>query len=207
MIINTEWAEFDNERTILPITQYDFQLDTETNSPGESIFEKLISGMYLSEIARLVLADLHDQGVIFGDFNGEIISLIVADTTPDHTVVAQTLADFLGVPAATISADDLTAVQTICSLVGTRAARLSAVGMAAIFRRRPGLLEKGQGSTMAVDGSLFENYPGWVETMEETLKDLLGEEKAGNIRFRLVKDGSGVRGAIVAMLAAQQQLL
>ncbi|RUS19423.1 hypothetical protein BC937DRAFT_87512 [Endogone sp. FLAS-F59071] len=44
MIINTEWAEFDNERTILPITQYNLQLDAETNSPGESIFGKLISG-------------------------------------------------------------------------------------------------------------------------------------------------------------------
>lgn len=224
MIINTEWAEFDNERVILPITQYDLHLDAETNSPGDSIFEKLISGMYLGEIVRLVLADLHSQGIIFGEFsledaditrrailqpysfNGETMSLIVADTTPDHTVVAQTLADFLSVPTAIISADDLVTVQAICSLVGTRAARLSAVGVAAIFRRRPELLEKDQGSTVAVDGSLFENYPGWVETMKETLKDLLGE-KAGSIRFRLVKDGSGVGGAIVAMLAAQQQQL
>lgn len=224
MIINTEWSNFDGEHVVLPVTRYDHDLDAATNDAGTSIFEKLISGMYLGEIARLILADLHAQGRVFASlslgadaeavrravaepylFTSEYISLIVDDTTLNLVTVAQVLADFLSVSAAKIPLADLTTVRTACSLVGTRAARLSAVGVAAIFTQRPELLEQGDGSTVAVDGSLFENYPGWVEIMQETLIGLLGEEKANRIRLRLVKDGSGVGAAIVAMLAAQQQ--
>ncbi|RUS19975.1 hypothetical protein BC937DRAFT_86617 [Endogone sp. FLAS-F59071] len=224
MIINTEWSNFDGERVVLPVTRYDHDLDTATNDAGTSIFEKLISGMYLGEIARLILADLHAKGRIFAGlslgadaeairravaepyiFTSEYISLIVDDTTLNLATVAQVLADFLSISAASIPLADLTTVRAVCSLVGTRAARLSAVGVAAIFTQRPELLEQGDGSTVAVDGSLFENYPGWVEIMQETLIRLLGKEKANRIRLRLVKDGSGVGAAIVAMLAAQQQ--
>ncbi|RUS27822.1 putative glucokinase [Jimgerdemannia flammicorona] len=226
MIINTEWAEFDDERDVVPVTRYDCELDVATNDVGTSIFEKLISGLYLGEVVRLALADLHSHKLVFPRladgadqpfrtaqktlaepyrFTSEYVSLIVADTSSDLAAVAQVLADFLGVPTAGISHTDCVVVRTVCSLVGTRAARLSAVGVAAIFTRRPELLEKEEGSTVAVDGSLFEKYPGWVAIMEETLRGLLGEERTRRIRLRLVKDGSGIGAAIVAMLAAQQQ--
>ena len=59
MIINMEWGGFDSaDRKILPLTAYDRQLDRESVHPTEQIYEKLISGMYLGEITRIVLTRL-----------------------------------------------------------------------------------------------------------------------------------------------------
>ena len=66
MIVNMEWGGFDNERLILPLTKYDRQLDKESLFPGTQTFEKLVSGMYLGELVRLVLLDLIEQGALFG---------------------------------------------------------------------------------------------------------------------------------------------
>ena len=52
MIVNIEWGAFDNEKIVLPCTEYDLTLDRATENPGTQIFEKMISGMYLGEIAR-----------------------------------------------------------------------------------------------------------------------------------------------------------
>ena len=52
MIINIEWGAFDNEKVVLPVTKYDTRLDRDTENSGKQIFEKMISGMYLGEIAR-----------------------------------------------------------------------------------------------------------------------------------------------------------
>ena len=59
MIINMEWGAFDSaERKILPLTSYDRELDLQSAHPTQQIYEKLISGMYLGEITRIVLSHL-----------------------------------------------------------------------------------------------------------------------------------------------------
>lgn len=52
MIINIEWGAFDNEKVVLPFSEYDEQLDRATENPGKQLFEKMISGLYLGEVAR-----------------------------------------------------------------------------------------------------------------------------------------------------------
>ncbi len=52
MIVNIEWGAFDNERTTLPFTKYDETLDAQTDNPGRQLFEKMLSGLYLGELAR-----------------------------------------------------------------------------------------------------------------------------------------------------------
>src|SRR4051812_17884653 len=47
MTINMESGAFDDERKVLPFTQYDNKLDRESINPRQRMFEKLISGMYL----------------------------------------------------------------------------------------------------------------------------------------------------------------
>lgn len=59
MIINMEWGGFDSsDRKVLPLTSFDRALDRESAHPAEQIYEKMISGMYLGEITRLVLTQL-----------------------------------------------------------------------------------------------------------------------------------------------------
>lgn len=59
MVINTEWgAWFDRMPSALPGCIYDHILDRESPTPGEQLFEKRTSGLYLGEIARLAISDL-----------------------------------------------------------------------------------------------------------------------------------------------------
>lgn len=57
--INCEWGAFDNEHVVLPRTAYDIHIDKTSPRPGQQTFEKMVGGLYLGEIFRLVLVDLH----------------------------------------------------------------------------------------------------------------------------------------------------
>ena len=59
-----EWGGFDSHGVCGASTIYDIQIDREEN-PGSQRFEKQISGRYLGEIARLVICNLMDSGLLF----------------------------------------------------------------------------------------------------------------------------------------------
>jgi len=61
MAINCEWGAFDNEGVMLPRTPYDKTIDEDSPRPGQQAFEKMVAGLYLGEIFRLILCDLHDH--------------------------------------------------------------------------------------------------------------------------------------------------
>jgi hexokinase len=61
MAINCEWGAFDNQHKVLPRTPYDIIIDKESPRPGQQTFEKMVAGLYLGEIFRLVLLDLHSN--------------------------------------------------------------------------------------------------------------------------------------------------
>jgi hexokinase len=66
MAINCEWGAFDSStHEHLPRTNYDLIIDQTSNKPGEQAFEKMIAGLYLGEIFRLVMCELIDEGVLF----------------------------------------------------------------------------------------------------------------------------------------------
>lgn len=67
--INCEYGAFDNAHKVLPRTKYDIIIDKESPRPGQQSFEKMIAGLYLGEIFRLVCLDLHDNPSVklFGD--------------------------------------------------------------------------------------------------------------------------------------------
>ncbi|XLT71594.1 hypothetical protein HN873_028020 [Arachis hypogaea] len=48
MVINMEWGNFRSSH--LPLTEFDHALDMESLNPGEQVYEKIISGMYLGDI-------------------------------------------------------------------------------------------------------------------------------------------------------------
>lgn len=61
MAINCEWGAFDNEHKVLPRTKYDIIIDKDSPRPGQQAFEKMIAGLYLGELFRLIMVDLHDN--------------------------------------------------------------------------------------------------------------------------------------------------
>ena len=59
-----EWGGFDSHSVCGASTVFDMQIDREEN-PGSQRFEKQISGRYLGEIARLVICNLIESGLLF----------------------------------------------------------------------------------------------------------------------------------------------
>jgi len=101
---------------------------------------------------------------------------------------------FLGVTNST--KEDRKIVKEVCHLVAERAAKLSAVGIAAIIKQ----IHKEDGCTVAVDGSVFTNYPFFPQMQKQALLELFGDA-AQNIRLVAAVDGSGNGAALVAALS------
>lgn len=206
MVINTEWGNFSS--SCLPITEYDQALDEESLNPGEQIFEKLISGMYLGEIVRRVLLKIASQSTLFGKVNQTKlktrfilrtpdISAMHHDDTPDLRIVADKLAENLKIKDTSLETRKM--VAEICDIVTTRSARLAAAGIVGILRKIGRAVPGDERlSVVAIDGGLFEHYAEFRQCLERTLVELLGEEASRSVAVKLTKDGSGLGAALIA---------
>ncbi|MBA0597564.1 hypothetical protein Gorai_007367, partial [Gossypium raimondii] len=213
MVINMEWGNFRSSN--LPLTEYDQALDAGSLNPGEQIFEKMISGMYLGEIVRRVLCKMAEEAAIFGDtvppklkipfiLRTPNTSAMHHDTSPDLKVVATKLKDILEISNTSLKLRKL--IVEVCDIVATRGARLSAAGIVGILKKlgrdtvKDGEKQK---SVVALDGGLYEHYTKFRTCMENTLWELLGEEASENIAVEHSMDGSGIGAALLAASHSQ----
>ncbi|KAL4805818.1 hexokinase-domain-containing protein [Aspergillus unguis] len=223
MIINAEWGSFDNHLSVLPNTKYDRQLDADSNNPGIQMFEKRVSGMFLGEILRLVLLDLHNNknlGLFQPTKSSDVfipessslyrqwgvdtslLSIVEADKSKNFDEIKSALKDHLKIERASDS--DCKAVQTIVHAIGKRAARLSSVPVAATLISTGKLKE--DLVDIGVDGSLVEFYPNFEGYLREALREVPEVGAAGDkkIRIGISKDGSGVGAALIALVASKE---
>ncbi|XP_020681014.1 hexokinase-1-like [Dendrobium catenatum] len=214
MVINMEWGNFRSSH--LPLTEYDLSLDTESLNPGEQIFEKLISGMYLGEILRRVLLSLAEEASFFGDtvppklmvpfiLRTPHMSSMHLDTSSDLRVVASKLKDILGISNTSFKTRKM--IVKLCDIIAKRGARLSAAGIFGILKKqgRDVLATEKQRTVVALDGGLFEHYTTFRKILESTLAEMLGKEAASSVIIKHANDGSGIGAALIA--AAHSQYL
>ncbi|KAK4701678.1 hexokinase, partial [Phenoliferia sp. Uapishka_3] len=209
MAINCEWGAFDSTtHEHLPRTAYDIIIDETSNKPGEQAFEKMIAGLYLGEIFRLVMCEMIDEGVLFlgqetykvekpYGFDTAFLSLIESDTTEELLTVTGLFAHFYSLTTTT---SERQFFKRLAQLIGTRAARLSACGIAAIVSKQ-NLLD--EGCSIATDGSLYNQYPKFPERLAEGLVDIFGEKGKG-ITTHHAEDGSGVGAAVIAAMTKER---
>ncbi|KAK3765894.1 hypothetical protein RRG08_002140 [Elysia crispata] len=204
VIINTEWGAFgDNGCLDFMRTEYDHELDTFSINPAKQIMEKMISGMYMGEIVRLVLVRLSHENLLFtsadrdcnlferGRFYTKYVSEIESDTDEFFRNTKQVL-DELQVENYTT--EDCKVVKYVCTLVSARAAFLAAAGLATLINR----LNK-QDMTIAVDGSLYRFHPRFHNLMCLKIKELV---KPGlKFKLSLSHDGSGKGAALTAAVS------
>jgi len=213
MVINMEWGNFRSSH--LPLTEYDQALDAESLNPGEQIFEKIISGMYLGDIVRRVLCRMAEEAEFFGDtvppklkipfiLRTPHMSAMHHDTSSDLRVVGSKLKDVLEISNTSLKMRRV--IVEVCDIVATRGARLSAAGIFGILKKlgrdtvKDGEKQK---AVIALDGGLYEHYSKFSSCMESTLKELLGEEVADNIVIQHSNDGSGIGAALLAASHSQ----
>ncbi|KAK4139087.1 hexokinase-domain-containing protein [Dichotomopilus funicola] len=215
MAINCEWGAFDNEHQVLPRTQYDVAIDKDSPRPGQQAFEKMIAGLYLGEIFRLILVDLHDNHEIHIFANQDIAKLrkpysldssFLSSIEEDpFENLSETLELFQSKLNITPNLPELELIRRTAELIGTRAARLSACGVAAIS------IKKGYKTChVGADGSVFNKYPHFKARGAVALREILDwpektdEKEEDPIEILAAEDGSGVGAALIAALTLER---
>ncbi|XP_066363658.1 hexokinase-5-like [Miscanthus floridulus] len=210
MVINTEWGSFKSDK--LPLSEYDKAMDFESLNPGEQIYEKMISGMYLGEIVRRILLKLAHEASLFGDvvppkleqpfiLRTPDMSAMHHDSSHDLKTLGAKLKDIVGVADTSLEVRYIT--RHICDLVAERGARLAAAGIYSILKKIgrdkvPNSGGKMPRTVVALDGGLYEHYKKFSSCVEATLTDLLGEEASSSVVAKLANDGSGIGAALLA---------
>lgn len=207
--INTEYGAFDNSRNVLPRNPFDCIVDENSSRPGQQLYEKMVAGLYIGEILRLVLLDLHERNHIFRGQDvsylrqkNSIDSLFLSTVEEDKSDALHDIAFILN-SALNIKAIDyeLKVTRYLTELIATRSARLYSCGIAAISKKK-GL----ETCHVGVDGSVFNKYAHFRNRAAQALKEILEwpEDSSDPISLHATEDGSGVGAALVAALAMQR---
>ena len=155
MFISCEWGSFDNALLVQPNTSYDAILNKVSVNPGNQMFEKRVSGMFLGELLRIALLGMHTDPEVglFKDFkpnnaseaNGgvpfltrwavdtSILSIAEMDNSDDLVILRQKVEETLCIPAACIRVEDARAVKMIAHAIGRRAARLAGMAVGSVI--------------------------------------------------------------------------
>jgi glucose-6-phosphate 1-dehydrogenase len=187
-LINMEWGGFGSSSSLaLPLHGADAVMDAYTPNVGRQRFEKMIAGMYLGELARLLLVQLVSAGAVFAGNAGSppvssaggghvggppsarkpLLYTPWALSTEALAAIAGDSTPGLDVVGAVLvescgvsgtSGEDRRVSQEMARLVSTRAARLASAGVAAVLQQ---MGPAGAGAVVAVDGSVFKKYPGY----------------------------------------------
>ncbi|KAI0841924.1 hypothetical protein F5Y06DRAFT_292747 [Hypoxylon sp. FL0890] len=203
MAINCEYGAFDNAHRVLPRTKYDVIIDDESPRPGEQTFEKMSAGLYLGEIFRLIVLDLHRRGLIFpGQDAPQLKEPYKVDTgllsalEDDPPEACRTrLEECLGVKA---TIDETRVAHRLAEIIASRGGRLCSCGIAAICRMKG--IASGH---VAADGTVANKHPKfkgrWTEALGEIL-DWPRDREEDPIIITSAEDGSGIGAAVISAM-------
>lgn len=236
MFMSTEWGSFDNKLSVLPVTPYDTELDRNSVNPGNQMFEKRVSGMFLGELLRLAILDLYRDGPtqLFGktltdgmrqaerdgtklgqrwSVNSSILSVAQSDTSWALLPLRRKISETFGINEGSITVEEAQAVKVIASAIGRRAARLAGMAIGSVILQGQLLgaeeeaLVGAKKVDVAVDGSVVEHYPGFEAYMREALRAMDGIGNKGEARIVIGHTKDGSSvGAAIIALLAAQQV-
>ncbi|XP_034515316.1 hexokinase-2 isoform X2 [Ailuropoda melanoleuca] len=206
MCINMEWGAFGDDGTLDDFrTEFDQEIDMGSLNPGKQLFEKMISGMYMGELVRLILVKMAKEELLFGGkvspgllTTGQFETKDVSDIEgeKDGTRKAREVLLRLGMDP---TQEDCVATHRICQIVSTRSASLCAATLAAVLRRiKENKGEERLRSTIGVDGSVYKKHPHFAKRLHKAVRRLVPD---CDVRFLRSEDGSGKGAAMVTAVA------
>ncbi|XP_044051786.1 hexokinase HKDC1 isoform X2 [Siniperca chuatsi] len=206
MCVNTEWGAFGDDGALNDyITEFDRDVDAASNNPGKQIFEKMVSGMYLGELVRLVVLKMAKLGLLFDGHvstalrtKGKITTAHVAAMEQYKNGLKNTR-NILMELDLTPSSDDCVAVQHVSTIVSFRSSNLVAAGLAAILSRiKQNRNLRTLRITVGVDGTVYKTHPQYPKRLHKVVRRLLPE---CHVRFVLSDSGSSKGAALVTAVA------
>ncbi|XP_006873553.1 PREDICTED: hexokinase-3 [Chrysochloris asiatica] len=206
--VSVEWGSFSDDKALGPVlTPFDKALDQGSLNPGAQRFEKMIGGLYLGELVRLVLAHLARRGLLFGGCTspallnqGSVGLEHVAEMEDPSSGEARVLAVLQNLGLSP-GASDVKLVQLVCEAVSTRAARLCAAALAAVLGRLQHSREQhALQIAVATGGQVFKRHPRFHSLLQKTVILLA---PGCDISFIPSVDGGGRGVAVVTAVAAR----
>uniref|UniRef100_A0A672IKP6 Hexokinase-2 n=1 Tax=Salarias fasciatus TaxID=181472 RepID=A0A672IKP6_SALFA len=208
MCVNTEWGAFGDDGALEDLrTDIDREIDAGSLNPGKQLFEKMISGMYMGELVRLILVKMTRERLLFqgkvtsallttGRFNTSYIYSIDNDKEDEGLASAEKALRGLGLDP---SAEDCAATRRVCQIVSARAAHLCAATLASLLRQiRDNKAAEKLRTTIGVDGSVYKNHAEFSRRLNKMLRRLVPD---CDVRFLLSQDGSSKGAAMVTAVA------
>ncbi|KAL0979205.1 hypothetical protein UPYG_G00182100 [Umbra pygmaea] len=208
MCVNTEWGAFGDDGALEDLrTDFDREIDAGSLNPGKQLFEKMISGLYMGELVRLILVKMAKEGLVFqghttpdllttGHFQTSFIFAIDNEKDKEGLVSTEKVLRGLGLDP---SGEDCVATQRVCQVVSTRAAHLCAANLAAVLRQiRDNKAAERLRTTIGVDGSIYKNHPQFARRLHKMVRRLVPD---CDVRFLRSEDGSGKGAAMVTAVA------
>ncbi|XP_060043559.1 hexokinase-2 isoform X3 [Erinaceus europaeus] len=206
MCINMEWGAFGDDGILDDIrTEFDQEIDMGSLNPGKQLFEKMISGMYMGELVRLILVKMAKEELIFGGklspellATGRFETKDVSDIEGEKDGIrkAREILLRLGIDP---TEEDCVATHRVCQIVSTRSASLCAATLAAVLRRiKENKGEERLRSTIGVDGSVYKKHPHFAKRLHKAVRRLVPD---CDVRFLRSEDGSGKGAAMVTAVA------
>ncbi|XP_038559115.1 hexokinase-2-like [Micropterus salmoides] len=208
MCVNTEWGAFGDDGALDDLrTDIDKEIDAGSLNPGKQLFEKMISGMYMGELVRLILVRMTKEQLLFqgkttaallttGSFNTSYIYAIENDKDEEGLMSAEKVLRGLGLDPAV---EDCIATQRVCQIVSTRAAHLCAAALVAVLRQiRDNKAAEKLRATIGVDGSVYKNHPEFSRRLHKMVRRLVPD---CDVRFLQSQCGSGKGAAMVTAVA------
>ncbi|KAM3868064.1 hexokinase-2 isoform 2-T2 [Diretmus argenteus] len=208
MCVNLEWGAFGDDGVLEDLrTDFDREIDAGSLNPGQQLFEKMISGMYMGELVRLILVKMAKEQLLFqgqttpsllttGNFLTSYVSTIENDKDKEGLINAENVLRSLGLDP---SAEDCIATHRVSQIVSTRAAHLCAATLVAVLRQiRDNKAAERLRTTIGVDGSVYKNHPQFARRVHKMVRRLAPD---CDVRFLKSEDGSGKGAAMVTAVA------
>lgn len=225
VIVNTEISMFG--AGVLPLTRFDTALDAAHALPGFQPLEMLVSGRYLGEVARLVVVEGFERGVLFAE----------AKALPkgwergyglDTEVLAKLHVGEWKSLGLGIGESDGEALRQIAMAVSARASRVVAASIYALRSVRDGAaatvlvaptkaeLIEGvidgaitatpaavkEDTVVACAGAVIQFYPDFRAGTQAALNELCSEQAQGRIELCLAVESSLLGAAVGAAVVA-----
>ncbi|UZP37270.1 hypothetical protein NXS19_005086 [Fusarium pseudograminearum] len=236
VIINSEISMMG--RDILPLTRWDRQLLANHARPEFQPLEHMVSGMYLGEICRLALVEAIETTGAFGgvvpaslqkpySFSTETLSIIEKDTTSGLEEARKQFSSRHPAKHAPTTAD-MELLKQLAGFISKRSSALVATGVHAFWNLRidsqnnfvqtlstqsperdsaeadRDLAE----TTVAYNGGVIESYPGYLDSCQSYLNELVAGDKKEKSRNRTIKlvsaKESSLMGAAVALASLEE---
>ena len=224
-VINIEWGNFSStlKENVLERVEIDCILDASTSNKGSYFAEKMISGKYLGELARLACVEVFKNKVTdekdcslntAWKFEAKTVSDILR--LQDKKDIDQ-LREFLNKECGLtkFTNEDSILMGQICEVLTYRAADTAAAMLSAVLEQtgvycedtqkentfvlsQDYLDDKDKIVTVGVDGSVYNKDDFFRERLHNTLKLLVSDGIYERIKVVRSKDGSGKGAALAA---------